>query len=121
MASRTTESKSPLITLGNALALVFDAIAVAQKGLLKNPTKEEGRELNERLVDLELKRAQIRAKLDALIAGSRRVSGPTADQVKEISTLTGQVEALKNESITASGAVALTARVLDVATRVASA
>ncbi len=121
MASQSADSKNPLVTMGNALSLVFGAIGVAQKGLLKNPSKEEERDLNETVAKLEMKRAEIRAKLDAVIAGNRQVTGPTIEQVKEISSLTGQVEALTNESITASGAVALTAKILDLATQVASA
>jgi hypothetical protein len=46
---------------------VFDAIALAEKGLLANPSVVEERKLNDTLNDLELKRAAIQAKLDAQI------------------------------------------------------
>jgi hypothetical protein len=115
------DSENPFVALGNALSLVFRAIGTARKGLEKNPTKEDERELNETLVDLERKRTEIRAKLNALIAGERQVVTPTAAQVKEISNLTAQVEALTNASITASAAVALTAKILSLATDIAAA
>jgi hypothetical protein len=111
-------SANPAIGLSDALALVFDAITVAEQGLLRNPSVEEERELNEQLNDLQLKRATIRAQIDALIAGTRTIAGPTAEQVAEISRLTGQVEALTSAATTASAAVAFTSRVLEVATNV---
>jgi len=121
MAPENDDSENPLVTLGNALSLVFRAIGMAQKGLEKNPSKEEERELNETLVELERKRAEIRAKLDALIAGSRQVASPTTAQVKKVSDLTAEVEAATNASITASGAVALTSRILSLASEIAAA
>lgn len=108
----------PAIGLSDALALVFSAITVAEQGLLRNPSVEEGRELNEQLNDLQLKRATIRAQLDALIAGTMTITGPTAAQVAEISRLAGQVEALTTAATTASAAVAFTSKVLAVATEV---
>lgn len=121
MAPNNRDDENPLVTLGNALSLVFKAIGIAKKGLLKNPSKEDERELNQTLAKLELRRAEIRAKLDALIAREREVVGPTTAQVKEISSLTGEVEALTNVSITVSGAVALTSKILMLATEIASA
>jgi hypothetical protein len=114
-------SQNPLVTLGNALSMVFGAIAIAQKGLLKNPSPEEERKLNRTLAKLELERATISAKLDALIAGNQDIAGPTPGQVQEISSLTAQVEVLTNANLTASGAVALTSRILTLATDIAAA
>ncbi len=111
-------SDDPALGLGDALALVFGAIRVAKRGLLCNPSVEEGRVLNERLNDLQLKCATIQAQLDAVIADTVTVAGPTAAQVAEISRLTGQVEALTTAATTASAAVAFTSRVLTVATEV---
>jgi hypothetical protein len=68
-----------------------------------------------------MKRAEIRAKLDALIAGTTTITGPTTEEVNEISSLTAQVEALTNQNITASGTVVLATKILDLATKVASA
>jgi hypothetical protein len=112
--------EDPIIALGNALALVRQAIRIAKKGLLMNPTTDEQRALNEQLTALEIERAEIRAMLDALTASSTTIVGPTAAQVKEISDLTGEVGKLTNDAITASGAVALTSKVLALATEVAS-
>ena len=113
--------KTPIGALGEALSLVFKAIALAEKGLAKNPSTEEERELNETLNELELQRAEIQAKMDALIANTREVAGPTPAQVARISALTAEVGAQTNASVTASGAVALSSRVLALATDVASA
>lgn len=121
MAPENKDNENPFVALGNALSLVLRGIGTAQKGLEKNPTKEEERELNETLVQLERKRAEIRAKLDAMIAATRQVVSPTAAQVQEISNLTAEVEALTNASVTASAAVALTSKILTLATEIASA
>ncbi len=110
-----------IITLNDSLLLTIDAIAVAEKGLLKNPSKEEERSLNRNLAELELKRAGIRAMLNALIAKERDIKGPTIEQVEEISRLTAEVDSLTNAALTASGAVGLSSRILSLATEVATA
>jgi hypothetical protein len=115
------EPLTPIGALGEALFLVFDAIALAQKGLVKNPSKEEERDLNETLNKLELRRAEIQAKMNALIDGTRVAPGPTRAQVARISALTAEVGRRTNASVTASSAVALSSRVLALATEVASA
>lgn len=111
----------PIVALGQALHLIFKGIALAEKGLEMNPSKEEERDLNATLIDLEAQRAEIQAKLDALIAKSRVVAGPTQEQVERIAELTAQVEAQTNASVTASASVALTSRVLALASEVAGA
>lgn len=121
MAPRKNRSANPLVTLGNMLSLVYDGIATAQKGLLRNPSPEEERKLNRTLARLELERAEIRAKLDALIAGAQNIAGPTPNQVQEMSRLTAEVEGLTNASLTVSGAIALTSKILDLAGKVADA
>lgn len=121
MALENTQQEDPVIALGNALSLVGKAIAAAAKGLLSNPSTEEQRDLNATIAELELKKAAIRAQIDALIAGSTTIAGPTAAQVTEISSLTGEVERLTNQTIAVSGAIKLTSRVLALATEVASA
>ena len=114
-------TKTPIVALAEALSLVFDAIAVAEKGLEKNPSKEEERKLNQTLVDLDLKRAKIQAKLDAQVNRTAPLAGPTAAQVAEVATLTGEVQRLTGRALTASAAVRVTTRVLALATEVASA
>lgn len=121
MPSTDREPKTPIGALGEALSLVFKAIALARKGLEKNPSTEEGRELNETLNELERQRTEIQAKMDALIANARAVAGPTPEQVARMSALTAEVGAQTNASVTASAAVALSARALALATEVASA
>ena len=120
MSPTVPAPKSPVVALQDAISLVLAAIALAEKGLERNPSKEEERALNETLNDLELKRAEIRATLDALIAKTRPVAGPTQEQVARISTLTGEVGAQTDASVTASAAVAVTAKVLALAAEVAA-
>jgi len=121
MVPRNNHSANPLVTLGNMLSLVYDGIATAQKGLLRNPSPEEERKLNRTIARLEPERAKIRAKLDALIAGAQNIVGPTPDQVQQMSSLTAEVEGLTNASLTASGTIALTSKILDLAWKVADA
>jgi hypothetical protein len=112
-------AQNPGVMLSRALALVFRALAVAHDGLLLNPSKDEERALNATVVELEARRAIIRASLDALANDPQAVAGPTAAQVTEVSLLTRQVETLTTANLTASGAVAFTSRVLVVATQIA--
>jgi hypothetical protein len=112
-------SGDPVIGLGDALALVFGAIRVARRGLLCNPSVEQERELTARLNGLELERAAIQARLDAAIAGSAAVDGPTPGQVAEIGRLTSQVDTLTSSAATASAAIVFTSRVLAVVTEIA--
>ena len=121
MALGNTQQEDPVIALGKALSLVGKAIAAAAKGLFSNPSTEEQRDLNATIAELELKKAAIRAQIDALIAGSTTIAGPTAAQVTEISSLTGEVERLTNQTIAVSGAIKLTSRVLALATDVIAA
>jgi hypothetical protein len=120
MPSTDREPMTPIGALGAALSLVFEAIKLAEKGLEKNPSKEDERELNETLIKLERQRAEIQAKMDALIAHTRVVAGPTPEQVARIAALTAEVGARTNASVTASAAVALSSRALALATEVAS-
>jgi hypothetical protein len=115
-------NEDAILSVSNMLALVYDAIAVAQKGLLANPTKDEERALNRTLAKLELERADLSAMLDALEdADNKDFTGPTAEQVTLIGTLTAEVDNLTSANLTASAAVDLTSRVLDLATKVADA
>jgi hypothetical protein len=113
------DASAPSIALGRALALVFRALAVAEDALLLNPSREQERALNETLLELEAKRAMLRARLNALANDPRALPGPTAAQVTEVSLLAGQVEALTTANLTASSALAFTSKVLVVATQIA--
>jgi hypothetical protein len=114
-----TDAPIPSIALGRALALVFRALAVAEDALLLNPSREQERALNETLLELEGKRALIRAMLDALASDPGALPGPTAAQVTEVSLLTGQVETLTTANLTASSAITFTSKVLVLATQIA--
>jgi hypothetical protein len=105
--------------LSDSLGLVFDAISVVGKALLNNPSKEEKRKLNIRLARLEAERAEIAAKMDAIEDGETAVRGPTPTQVNRIAVLTGEAEAMTAANTTVSSAMALTAKVLTLATKIA--
>jgi hypothetical protein len=114
------DAANPSIALGRALALVFRALAVAEDALLLNPSREQERSLNETLLELEAKRAMLRAMLNALANDTRALPGPTTAQVTEVSLLAGQVETLTTANLTASSAIAFTSKVLVVATQIAA-
>ena len=114
-------SPNKIIALSDALSLTIDAIAITEKGLLRNPSVEDERSLNRNLAELEAKRATIKAMLNALIANTREIEGPTNEQVEEMSRLTNEVDSLTNAALTASGAVGLSTRILSLATKVATA
>jgi hypothetical protein len=114
------EAPTPSIALGRALALVFRALAMAEDALLLNPSREQERTLNETLLELEAKRALIRAMLNALANDPRALPGPTAAQVTEVSLLTGQVETLTTANLTTSSAITFSSKVLVVATQIAA-
>jgi hypothetical protein len=115
------ESKDdPVIILERALALVFDAIAIAQRGLRANPTKEEERKLNKTLAQLEVERADLEGMIDALENKPTDVPPPTQEQVDRIAELTGRVEQQARASVTAAGALAIASDVLDLAINILS-
>jgi hypothetical protein len=93
---------------------------VAEDALLLNPSREQERTLNETLLELEAKRALIRAMLNALANDPRALPGPTAAQVTEVSLLTGQVETLTTANLTTSSAITFSSKVLVVATQIAA-
>jgi hypothetical protein len=106
----------PVIILERALALVFDVIAIAQKGRRANPTKEEERKLNKTLARLEVERADLEGMIDALENNEPHdVPPPTQEQVNRIAELTGRVEQQARASVTAAGALAIASDVLDLA------
>ena len=93
-----------------ALSLVYDGIALLGKALLQNPTAEQKRRINRRILRLEAERAEISAKLDALEADDTTIKGPTAAQVRKIAELSGEVESMTTANLTLSGARALTGK-----------
>lgn len=96
-----------------AIALVDDAIALAESALLRNPSTEEERALRRNLLRLQAERAVLEAELNAALDQSTGVQAPGAAQLAEIVALSDEVEAATNAALAASAAVALTARVLD--------
>ena len=110
---------NPKIAYGETLALVFDAISSANKGLLANPSKEEERKLNKILLRLEVERTDLMGMLIALAKNQPvGVAPPTQEQVNEIARLSGAVEGLTRANLTAAGAVTVASDVLALAVAV---
>ena len=107
--------------LSDALALVFDGISLAGKALLRNPSKEQKRKINRRIARLEAERAEIAAKMDAIEDGMTSVKGPSATQVARIADLSAEVESAVRSNLTVSASLALTSKVLTLATKIADA
>ena len=59
--------------------------------------------------------------MDAIEDGETNVKGPTDAQAEKVSQLTGDVEKMTGANITASKALSLTSKILDVAMKVADA
>lgn len=108
----------PVIVLERALALVYDAMAIAQKGRRANPNKEESRRLNKTLARLELERHDLEEMIDAMEGTPADVSPPSQAEVDRIAELTGRVEQQTRTNITAAGALAIASDVLDLAIKV---
>ena len=112
---------NPYQGLSDALALVFDGISLAGKGLLRNPSKEQKRKLNRRIARLEAERAEIAAKMDAIEDGMVDVKGPTDAQVTQVANLTAEVQSAAAANQTASAALTVSAKVLTVVAKIADA
>lgn len=102
--------------LETALALIYSAIHLNNDGLRANPDKPEKRKLLKRRARLEAERANLEGMVDALADGEDiDVQPPTAEQVQAIADLTGEVEQQTQAAVTASAALVLTGKVLDLA------
>lgn len=105
--------------LRTSLFLTYDSIALAKKGLLASPSKEEERELNRLIGALGVEAADIETRLNDALDGDTSVTGPTAEQVQSTAALTAEVEALTKGVLVASAVVSLATKVLDLASEIA--
>ncbi len=105
--------------LRDALSLVLDGIALAEKGLLRGPSKEEERELTRLLGALAVEKSDIKRRLDDVLDGDTSVTGPTPLQVQQTATLSAQVRQLTNQALVASAAVRLATDILGLASEIA--
>lgn len=110
---------NPYKDLSDSMELIYDGISIANKGLLRNPDTTQRRKLNRRIARLEAELAEIGAKMTAIEDGETGIRGPTNAQVKLVAKLTGEVENMTRANITASKALALTSKIMDVAMKVA--
>ena len=115
-------NSDPIIQLEDALALVFDTQALTIMALRSNLKKEDERRLNKFLARLVVEEADLISMIDALEDGGQPgIAPPTAAQVADISTLSGEVEQLTNGNLAASGVLAVSGKVLDLAIAVSGA
>ena len=102
----------------NAILLIDETIALAEKGLLSNPSTEEERSFNRVLLRLKTEREVLDAELDAALNARSAVQGPTASQIAQIGALTDQVEQAANNNANAGARLALIGSVLDLAGKI---
>ena len=102
----------------DAIAVVDGAIALAEGALHDNPSLAEERALNRTLLRLNAQRAALEAELDAALAGSTLVQGPSDAQLAQIAALSEEVELATNAAATVSARIALTTKVLTLASSV---
>jgi hypothetical protein len=102
----------------DAIALVDDAITMAENALLDGPSKEEERKLNRRILRLKTERSVLDAELDAALDEETGVLGPSQSQIQEIAKLSMQVEQAKAASASVQDRIALTGKVVSLITMV---
>jgi hypothetical protein len=105
--------------LSKTYDLVGDAIDRANQGLRRNPSPEAQRQLDTTILELAEKSSLIEAKMIAVRRGDSGIPMPSDEHVETIAQLTGDVEAMTTDNVTASGALALAGKVLVVATEIA--
>ena len=115
MANGQTDRVAIYQALSDAYELIEDAIVLAKNGLLENPTPEERRSLDKQILELAERSAIVEAKMLAARRGEERIAMPSKTQLDSIAVLTGEVEALRNQSVAAADAIALAGRVLEMA------
>jgi|GEM_PF-4185433 len=73
--------------LTTAQSALFDALGTAQKGLLRNPSPEQARALNQTILDLNERIATLEARILAVRSGTT-VAMPTDAQVAAVADMT---------------------------------
>jgi len=114
------EKKDPVPGLLSSMALVDAAIALAKKALLDNPSVAQERDLNRLVLRLEAERAILEADLDAALAESTKVKGPTAAQLEQIERLSNEVESATNSAMAVSARIGIAQKALDLVSSILS-
>jgi hypothetical protein len=109
-----------IAAVSNAIALVHDALGAIEKSLVRDRTAEEERSLTRQRAALELLLTHLREDMNALIDATSSWQGPTDEQVGAISSLMKAAGRLTTANLTASRAVDFSARVLALATEIAT-
>lgn len=103
--------------LVKAVSIVRDTLAWAKKGVNRNPSPEQRRQLDQLILDLAAKIAILDARIIALrSAGAENVAMPSPEQIAATGALAADVEALTNDSLTAASALSVATRGLKLAT-----
>ncbi len=105
-----------------AQSAIHDAITWAKKGLNRNPSVEEGRALDEHILDLAEKNAIIEARILAVrnSDGNDTVPMPSPAQISAIGDLSAEVEGLTNDNLTAAAALSLATKAMKLAGELAA-
>ncbi|WP_286829852.1 MULTISPECIES: hypothetical protein [Kordiimonas] len=94
------------------------AYRLVERGLGKNPSDDERRELEIQLLELGREKERLKNKLAALEAEFDAAQPPTEEQIEAVKGLMAKVEAHTNATITASAALGLAASALDFTSKV---
>ena len=104
-----------------AQSAIYDAITWAKKGLNRNPSVEEGRALDEHILDLAEKNAILEARILAVRnSGGNDVPMPSPAQISAIGSLSAEVEGLTNDNLTAAAALSLATKAMKLASELAA-
>ena len=98
--------------LNDAQKAIQAARVVARKGLNRNPSPEQRRDLDENILDLTERIGILEARILAVRngGGNDNIAMPSDEQVAETGAILAEVEGLTNQNITAAGALALAIR-----------
>ena len=98
--------------LNDAQKALQAARVVARKGLNRNPSPEQRRDLDENILDLTERITILEARILAVRngGGNDNIAMPSDEQVAETGAILAEVEGLTNQNITAAGALALAIR-----------
>lgn len=120
MPDDTSDRVKTYQALSDAHELAEDGIVLAKKGLLRNPSPEERRDLDKQILELGEQSTLIWEMMIAIRTETKTIKMPKQEQINEIARLSGEVEALTKGAINASQAVVLAGKVLDIAAKVAT-
>ena len=103
------------------LAEHAQVVATVRKALENDPSKDDRRALQGRLIALKNREDALVAALVALDTPGRDIPAPSDEMVQNLADLAGQVEAATNKRLAASAAIRLATQFVTLATDVLTA